>query len=95
MAEAPTQSTSTVDLMQYRIQELQAEKVALEASTADLRAQRDAKHGEVDAINVTIRDLTAQIDAIERPRIIELSEEISRLAQATGGKSMGRPATTE
>jgi len=88
MAKAPAQSTD--DLMKARLQELQDEKAALEASTVDLRGQRDVLHGKVDEINAGIRDLTAQIDAIERPRIIELSEEISRLAQATGGKSMGR-----
>lgn len=69
-------------LLRARMVELRADIAALMAPTADLKVQRDAAIAEQNALDTTIADLTAQIDAIEQPRLYELKMELSEVAQA-------------
>lgn len=74
---------------------LRAEKTALEGQTAGLKSRREALCVEREATTLKIRALTSEINAIERPRIIDLSEEISAVAQALGGRKMSDGATSD
>jgi DNA repair exonuclease SbcCD ATPase subunit len=68
--------------LRARMVELRADIDALIAPTADLKVQRAAAIAEQNALDATIEDFTAQIDAIEQPRLYELKMELSQVAQA-------------
>ncbi len=80
---------NTIELMKARLAELASEKAAIKAKTAELREQREAASAVASEANARAVALTEQIHAIERPRMIEINEEMSRLTLALGGKRMG------
>lgn len=79
---------TTKELLQARLAELQAEKAAILAASADKKAARDAKVRAAQAHIAEANVLTEEIKAIERPRIISVSDEISNLAKALGARAM-------
>ena len=67
---------------------LQSERESIHAQSAPLKSQRDALRQQADAIKDQEREIVEQIKAIERPRLSEIDEQLSRLAQAMGGRRM-------
>lgn len=87
-----TENLSTDDLLRIRLSELAGEKAGIEQSTLALRTQRDALNAQIEELKAQQAALTDEINAAERPRILEIAEEMSRVAKALGGRSMGEGA---
>lgn len=83
-------SDSTRDLLQGHLVALTAERDALVESVAPLRWRLDELNAEIEAKRAAAAAVVAEIDAATRPRIIQLSEEISTVARALGARSMTR-----
>lgn len=71
-------------LLRARMAELRSDIAALMAPAADLKAQRDAAIAEQNALDACIAGLTAEIDAIEQPRLYLLKMELAEVARAEG-----------
>ncbi len=69
---------------------LMAEKDALRAKSAPLHDKRAKLREKMVPLEAQDRELIEQIRAIERPRMAEIDEELSRMAMATGGKVMSK-----
>lgn len=67
---------------------LQSEREAILAQTADLKQQRESLLQQVDKLRAKERTLVEQIQAIERPRLSEIDQQLSGLARAMGGESL-------
>lgn len=80
---------TTQDLMKARLAELEAEKQALKAKSAELREAREKACAEASEANARAIALTAKIHEIERPRLLEISAEMSRVSLALGYPRMG------
>lgn len=78
---------STNELLQARFRDLCAERDALLESTAPLRAAREPLQEEVENLTIKIKDITAQIRAVEDPKISDISGEISTIVKALNGKT--------
>jgi peptidoglycan hydrolase CwlO-like protein len=72
-------------------EKLEAEKAKLVAASAPLRTERDALVQEIQPTENKIRELNEKIEAIERPRMGELDNQLGGLARAMGGKSLANP----
>lgn len=77
-------------------QELLKEEAALEKATEKLKKEREDLLSKMAPLQARVRELTEEINSIERPRIIEVRNQKSALAKAMGGKVMSQPvAATE
>lgn len=68
---------------------LRAEKEGLLVQTKALRKQRDAVKQKINELQQQDRELTAQIRAVELPRMVDIDNQLAALARATGARSMG------
>lgn len=84
---------TTKELLQAHLAKLRTEKAALLASTADLKKQLHQENVAAEAHTIKARALADQIAAIERPTLTSLSEEISKVAKALGGRAMSDAAS--
>lgn len=71
---------------------LQAERGTLTAVSEPLREKRDAIIQKMRPLEKQVRDLDAQIRAVEQPRLADLDNQISGLAKILGGKRMSDAA---
>lgn len=71
------------ELMAHR-RKLEAERDAILAKTAGLRAQRDALNEQVQPTLGEIRDLTAEIREVEQPRLHTVLNQLAALSRAMG-----------
>jgi predicted nuclease with TOPRIM domain len=60
----------------------------IRAKTDPLREQRDAIMAKMQPLEDHARELAAKIKEIEQPVLSDLCTELSRLAQAMGGRRM-------
>jgi len=67
---------------------LEAEKAAIRAESAPLRAARDKLLAKIQPLEAQERELIKQIHAIERPRLAEIDNQLGGLAKAMGGKQL-------
>lgn len=90
MAKTPTstQGYSTDQLLRQKLQEMQEEKAALLESVAPLQKQLDDLNSQVEQVQQARDRVMVQIRQQIHGRLVELDEEISRLARATGGRAM-------
>lgn len=87
---------STNKVLKMKYDDLLAEKAEIEAKSAPLREQREKLNVEYEQFYQSkIQPLTDKINEIERPRLIEVQEEISKMARVMGGRSMGEGQTRE
>jgi len=70
---------------------LQAEKAALLEKTASLHARRDELIAQIRPLEEEEREIIRQYQAIERPRLGELDDQIAALAMAMGGRRLSNP----
>lgn len=87
-------STSSRDLLQRHFEALQADITAIVAKSAPLREKRDALVAEMQPLEVEARELTQQLNALERPQLAVLKMELATIARALGGKRMSDGAPT-
>jgi uncharacterized coiled-coil DUF342 family protein len=80
-------STSTKQILLAHLAALQAQKDAVVEKTAKEREARDKLHAQKDAVQAQIDKLSAKINA-DNPELVRVSNEISTVAKAIGGKSM-------
>lgn len=71
-------------LLRARMAELRAEIESVKAPAASLQQQLDAAISQQNALDATIADLSAQIDAILQPKLHALKMELSEVARAEG-----------
>ena len=69
-------------LLRARMGEIRAEISDVVAASAGLKFQRDAAIAHQNRLAADISSLTAQIDAIEQPRLYDLKMELSEVARA-------------
>ena len=65
---------------------LMAKKRAIQAKVAPLRDEYNQVVAEIEPLIAKRRELADQIHAIERPELVEIEQELSAIARATGGK---------
>lgn len=80
--------SKTSELMRAQLTELSAQREAIVAKSAPLRAQRDKIKNEAFAAIAPIED---EIKAIEAG-LAEIDMDLSRLSRALGGRSMNQVA---
>lgn len=68
--------------------ELQREKAGLMESTAVMRKRRAELQQLMGPYEKELRELTLSINAIERPRLAEIDNQIGALSRAVGGIAM-------
>jgi ribosome-binding protein aMBF1 (putative translation factor) len=85
---AADEINATDDLIRTRFEALKKRKAEIEGQSAPIRAKRQKLHDQQNDLGEQIDALTDQINSIERPEVITLSEEISKLARVLGGKAM-------
>lgn len=78
---------TTTELLQSRFRELCAEREAIMARSAPLRAEREPILADIEEKTRAVKALTAQIRAIEDPRLAECMNEIAMLVRALNGKT--------
>ena len=74
------------DRMRKRFWEATAEKEAIVAEAGPLREQYNALRARQCDLQEEIRQVVAEMHAIERPRLPELDAELAFLAKGLGGK---------
>ena len=67
---------------------LQDEKAAILASTATMRERREELRRLMAPYEVELRELTTEINRIERPRVAEIDNQIGALSRGMGGFSL-------
>ena len=82
--------SNTKELLKQRFDELLAEKAQIEAQILPIRERYNEKAGQIDQLRDEMKALGDQIHDIERPRMIEISEELSNLSLALGHKRLSR-----
>ncbi len=87
-AKSSTENKTTDNLIRAKFDELKAKKEAILSKTAGLRAKRDDLLSKMEALRPQVAELTVKIRAIEDPGITTISEDISRLSKALGGRGM-------
>lgn len=76
------------------LEDLKAEKDALQTKTLPLRAERDRLLASIQPALDKIRELEKKYIAIERPRLAELDNQISSLSRVLGARRMSDSTTT-
>ena len=71
---------------------LQAEREALLAKTVSMRAERDALREKMQPLERQLQEMNKAINAIERPRLAEIDNQLGPLAVALGGKRLSQGA---
>jgi len=84
MSEAATKHPEMVALRE----ELQREKAGLMASTSVMRERRAELQRLMVPYEKELRELTLAINAIERPRLAEIDNQIGALSRGVGGVAM-------
>lgn len=84
--------STTKELIQKRFDEAQAEIAEIETAAAPLRAELDAACATYEQARLIYKAekerILPQLLAIQQPKLIELSREVSALASALGGLKM-------
>lgn len=67
-------------------EKLLAEKATITDQSGPLREERDALIAKMAPMEARARELAQQIAEIERPRLAEIDNQVSKLSIALGGK---------
>jgi len=67
---------------------LWAEKEALVAKAQPLRDEYEKLHEQQTNINARMKEIAAERKAITHPRLVEIDNQLSAMARATGGKAL-------
>lgn len=82
---------NTKDLMKARFNELQAERDAVLKASAPIAEKIAMKTAEMDKLRAEVKALAKQKKEIEAP-VAKLSQEITQLSIALGGKRLSSGA---
>ena len=69
--------------LQELFEKLSAEKKAIEKKVEPLRRRYNELHAQATPLEVEMREVAKQIHLIERPRLIEIEQQLSALTAAT------------
>lgn len=76
------------DILRAHFNTIRQEIAEVEAEAAPGRAQMAALRAQIQALEDEFEAVFAKVVEIERPRLYELSMELSRCAKAMGGRSL-------
>lgn len=74
--------------IQAAFNRLMDEKNAILDKTKKMRADRDDVAAKIGSLQDKKKKLAEEIDAIEKPRLVEIDTQLAAMAKATGGKSL-------
>lgn len=70
---------------------LMEEKDAIVAKSKPYRDEYEKLQGEIAPLDMKMRDLAKKFHEIERPRLIEIDQQLAAISRATGGVQMSQP----
>lgn len=89
----PAATTDKFPDVRVQFNALQAEREAVVAKLAPLRAKRDKLRDELSKKEADLRAMNKQLlESDENRRLFELDNQIGALARGMGAKSMSQPA---